>query len=146
MFKYRYEKILSIKSDTEDENKLKLAKAIAHKDAVEKALQELISEYEDFIRNLYKRFEAGMSVAVHEFTQMNKRYYKEEIRALEYQLYKAQEMVEKARFELLESTKEKKKYEKLKERALNRYVAKIEEAQAQMIEEFVSNKVTNSKI
>lgn len=146
MFKYRYEKILSIKADHEDEHKLKLAEAIAHKELMESKLHDMNEEYEEFIHSLYRKFEDGMRVGVHEFIQMNKRYYKEEIRALEYEAYKAQEMVEKARAKLLEATKEKKKYEKLKERAFDRYVEKIEEAQAQMIEEFVSNKVTGSKI
>lgn len=145
MFKYKYEKILSIKADNEEEYKLKLAQAIAYKEEVENRLLRMSSQYEAFIQKMYSDFQEGVKVAVHDFILMNKRYYKEQIRSLEYELYKADEKVNKSRLELLEATKEKKKYEKLKERALNEYISKLERAEAQMLEEFVSNKVTNSK-
>lgn len=145
MFKYKYEKILSIKADNEEEYKLKLAQAIAYKEELENRLLRMSSQYEAFIQKMYSDFQEGVKVAVHDFILMNKRYYKEQIRSLEYELYKADEKVNKSRLELLEATKEKKKYEKLKERALNEYISKLERAEAQMLEEFVSNKVTNSK-
>lgn len=145
MFKYKYEKILTLRLEREDECKLKLARAITKMEELSGELSSVKLQYDEFVKSLDVRLKEGIKVSAYEFAKMNKRFFEEEIRRLEYDIYKATQAVELARRELLESTQEKKKYEKLKEKAKDEFIFKLEKADNELIEEFVSNKITNAK-
>ena len=145
MFKYKYEKILTLRLEKEEECKLVLAKAISGMEEFSKQLHKINLEYSEFMHTLDFQFKEGIKISSYEFAKMNKLFFEQEIKRLEYELYKAAQAVELARRELLESTKEKKKYEKLKEKARDEFIFKLEKADNELIEEFVSNKITNAK-
>lgn len=145
MFKYKYEKILALRLEREDECKLKLARKISQMEEFSKELEEIKRRYSGFTKSLDAQLKAGIKISSYEFAKMNKLFFEQEIKRLEYELYKAEQSVELARRELLESTKEKKKYEKLKEKAKDEFIFKLEKADNELIEEFVSNKITNDK-
>lgn len=145
MFKYKYEKILALRLEREDECKLKLGRAIAKMEELSKELDAVKLQHGEFMESLSIRFKEGIKISTYEFAKMNKLYFEQEFKRLEYEMYKASQEVELARSELLESTKEKKKYEKLKEKARSEFIFKLEKADNELIEEFVSNKITNAK-
>ncbi len=138
-FKYRFEPLLKVKSEREKQKQKEFA---LMKQKVNCQTQKIKQVDKDFNNSLNKqRQEQVNKISVAEMLVYGRYYVKlkkenitniEMLRALKAEL-------EKKRKSLIESTTEKKKYEKLKENLLNRYKSDYAKTETKDNDEIASN-------
>ncbi|GAB6109234.1 flagellar export protein FliJ [Fusibacter bizertensis] len=137
-FLFRYESVLKMRLDKEDQIKNEMAKIISKRQIKVDELEKLNSNailYDQHIEKLLS--EGNASSEMYLFNQ-GKSYYKKqrdrlikEIANLDHQIVLTQAM-------LVEAMKERKIMEKLKETAMNEFIESINDADAKLIEEVVN--------
>lgn len=123
-FKYKYEKILSLRREEEENKKQKLAAKIADLGRIKQKLEEIIQKKEGYELSQGEKLKSGTSAEEVWRYASGKKWFKEEVEHIEEMRRFAERAVSQARMELTLATKEVKKFEKLKEKALNEYRAK----------------------
>lgn len=123
-FKYKYEKVLSLKIEEEDDKKHKLAAKIADMGRIKQRLEQVQIERRSFEDRYREELRRGSKAGEAWLIASNKRWYKEELEKLLNLLRLAENNVNLARMELTLASKEVKKFEKLKEKAYGEFKAR----------------------
>lgn len=133
-FKYKYEKILSLRREEEEDRKQKLAAKVADLTRIRQKLEELGTKRRDYDDSQNEKLKGGTSAEEVWRYASGKKWYKEEIERVEEIRRIAERALAQARLELTLATKEVKKFEKLREKALNEYKAKEQRDFNEMID------------
>ncbi len=120
-FKFRYDKILQVRFDEENEKKQILAEKIADMNRINEKLRSLIDQKSVYDSSVLKKLSSGIGSEELGLIDRSKRWYKEEIALFSERLDIAKGEVEKAKENLILAVQEVKKMEKLKEKALEEY-------------------------
>lgn len=123
-FKYKYEKVLSLRREEEEEKKQLLAAKIADLGRIRQKLQEVEAKKRDYEEMQSESLKSGTSAEAVWRYASGKKWFQEELKRIEELRHIGERAVSRARMELTLATKEVKKFEKLKEKALNEFKAK----------------------
>lgn len=121
-FRFRFERILEIKREIEDVLKGKLSSLILKRSEVERERESLIVELKLLEDEFLERQKAGLSggeIRLYQYLISSLTFL---ISEKERELKDLEDRIEKKRRELLEASKERKKFERLKERAFENYL------------------------
>jgi flagellar FliJ protein len=137
-FSFRYESVLKMRMDKEDQVKNELAKYISLRQTKLEALDALNENALSYNHHIEKLLNEG--TASSEMSQFNqgKTYYKKKREKLLDEIVKLDEQIILTQSKLVEAMKERKIMDKLKEQALNEFIEAINEADAKLIEEVVN--------
>lgn len=137
-FSFRYESVLKMRLDKEDQVKNELAKYITKRqrkiDELEKNNANALA-YDQHIEKLLLDGNAGAEMF--QFNQ-GKTYYKKQREKLMLDIANIDRQIALTQVKLVEAMKDRKIMEKLKEQALNEFYEAINEADAKLIEEVVN--------
>lgn len=123
-FKYKYEKILSLRREEEEEKKQRLAAKITDLARIKQKLEEVARKKIQYEARQSESLKQGTSAEAAWRYASGKTWYKEEMARIEELRLIGERAVAQARLELTLATKEVKKFEKLREKALAEYRAK----------------------
>lgn len=123
-FKYKYEKILSLRREEEEEKKQRLAAKITDLARIKQKLEEVARKKIQYEARQSESLKQGTLAEAAWRYASGKTWYKEEMARIEELRLIGERAVAQARLELTLATKEVKKFEKLREKALAEYRAK----------------------
>lgn len=137
-FAFRYEPILKLRQEAEENLKQELAELIHQLDLIENAREELndrIHLYEQSVADMLKR-----GTHAYELHQLRhtKQYFSEQKQELQERLIRKKKEIEAHHMKLYEAIKERKIMEKLKEKAFRQYIDEYNQAEDKIIEEIVN--------
>ncbi len=144
-FTFRYEKVLKFREDEEFQKKNQLGVCIAKKEGLVREKAELESKKEDFVIEKYDHFLRGLKASDLQFYQTNEAWFKDEFERLSKAIREAELAIITARIELVKATQEKKKFEKLKERAVKEFEEAQNYAEAQLVDQIVTFNATKNR-
>lgn len=137
-FKFRYESVLKMRMDKEEEIKNNLAKLIAKKQHLLDDLEELNKgsiQYDAYITEVMSN---GTSAGELSKFESGKKYYKEHRDRINSNIERVDEQIRLTQVALVEAVKERKIMDKLKEKAFMAFVEAINVADEKLIEEVVN--------
>jgi len=137
-FSFRYERILKMRIDKEDDVKNQLAKEIKELKLMEDELNRIIHEEVDFLDQVNKRLSEGCSLEELRRYENSKTWMKSEKENLLFYITTKEKEIINTRKELLEATKQKKIMEKLKENALELYQKDVQAAEDKLTDQIVT--------
>jgi len=137
-FSFRYERILKMRIDKEDDVKNQLAKEIKELKLMEDELNRIIHEEVDFLDQVNKRLAEGCSLEELRRYENSKTWMKSEKENLLFYITTKEKEIINTRKELLEATKQKKIMEKLKENALELYQKDVQAAEDKLTDQIVT--------
>lgn len=144
-FMFRYERILQVRIDKENEvrnNLGKINKLILEK---EENLKSVKQQYSDFLNRLNQDFEKGVFAGDMQSVSANKQYlinridqFKRELKVLMDERHQIQQ-------ELIEANKQRKIMEKLKEKEIEKYKALEALEEAKLVDQIVTYQSKRTK-
>ena len=145
-YAYRFDQVMNLREQEKTEVELAYQEAVSQFESIATELYELLKKKEDTLRNQQDGMKKGFSVnAV--------RHYAFFIEGLESSIEFMQRRVQKARSnmawheeKLLEKTVEIRKYEKMKEKDLERHLAEDERLENIRVDELASAQFFNREI
>lgn len=137
-FTFRYEKILKFREDEEFQKKNQLGLCISKKEQLLLDKIALEAKKEIFIAEKNEHFLRGLKAADLQFYQSNESWFKDEFDRLARAIREAELAIITARIELIKATQEKKKFEKLKERAIKEFDEAQTYAESQLVDQIVT--------
>lgn len=139
-FKFRYESILNMRKNHEDQVKNALAKRIAERQTLLDKLTQNDLESKQYEAHIKKLMDSGEAKAErHSFFEGKQYYIKKKMR-LSQALVRMEAELSRIQADLSEAMKQRKIMEKLKEKAFQNYVDAVNELDAKLIEEIVNYK------
>ncbi|OJV64692.1 MAG: flagellar export protein FliJ [Clostridiales bacterium 38-18] len=137
-FKFRYESVLKMRMDKEEEIKNNLAKLISKKQSLLDDLEELnkgSAQYDAYITDVM-----STGTASGEFSKFEsgKKYYKDHRNRIKHNIQRVDEQIRLTQEALVAAVKERKIMDKLKEKAFMEFVEAINVADEKLIEEVVN--------
>jgi len=147
MFVFKFDKLLSIKSKLLEDKKMKIASVVREIDRLKEEKDLLEEENKNRRDRVYEILTSGkpdrsMILFLSELLEKTDGRIKELEMAIENLEFKKRRLVEEAK-ELL---KEKKKYEKLKEKQFEEYKLEERRAQVRLLDEITSIKVASRSV
>jgi len=147
MFVFKFDKLLSIKSKLLEDKKMKIASVVREIDRLKEEKDLLEEENKNRRDRVYEILTFGkpdrsMILFLSELLEKTDGRIKELEMAIENLEFKKRRLVEEAK-ELL---KEKKKYEKLKEKQFEEYKLEERRAQVRLLDEITSIKVASRSV
>jgi flagellar export protein FliJ len=139
-FIFRYDKILNIKKEMEDEIKNKLAVEIQKLNKYNDELKDNIKKQKDYLSFINNMISNVIKASDLKRLNESKEYYKREILSLKLKKKNQKLMISSKREELNKAIQETKKYEKMKENHFEIYIAKMYENERKETEEIVNYK------
>ena len=142
-FIFKMQNILNIKEKLEDQAKNRYGMALARLREEEALLQQLQDKkygYEWQLRQLLEMTEEGLSLRDIRQLEDGIETMKYRIRMQQIAVNRANQQVEVARMQLDEAMKERKTYEKLKEKAFETFKKEVEKEERKEVDELVSFK------
>ncbi|MBB4823930.1 flagellar FliJ protein [Sporosarcina luteola] len=144
-YHYRFEKVLTYREQEKNETEGEYKIAVEEFEAVATELYELLKKKEVILQQQQEKMAIGFSITdIHHYARF--------IDSLEKQIERLQPLVMKARSKmvwyenkLLEKTIEVKKYEKMKEKDLNRYRFEFEQSEANRLDELSTQQFTRKE-
>lgn len=137
-FKFRYESVLKMRTDKEEEIKNNLAKLISKKQHLLDELEDLRKgsiQYDTYITEVMSGGTAAGELANFE---SGKKYYKDHRDRIKNNIERVDEQIRLTQEALVEAVKERKIMDKLKEKAFMAFVEAINVADEKLIEEVVN--------
>lgn len=144
-FAFQYARILKLREDDEQFKKSELAKSQQRRVLAQEALQKLINEKTDFDQERASRLSDGVKASDLVWFRDSEQWFIETIELSKGQLRQAELEVINARVALVKATQERKKFEKLKELALNRFIEVEAVREANMIDGIVTYQSAKNK-
>ncbi|MBF4691726.1 flagellar export protein FliJ [Fusibacter ferrireducens] len=138
-FKFRYESVLKMRLDKEDQLKNDLAKLVQKRQNILDQIDHLKEKLEDYSSWVQEGLLSGRRMHYYEIDQ-GKQYYRKHIHDLTVTLQQVEAKIEEAKVVLTEAMKERKVMEKLKEKDYQKYIDDFNQADAKVIEEIVNYK------
>lgn len=137
-FKFRYESVLKMRLDKEEEIKSELAKCIAEKQNLQERKMNLEKSETEYALHVQDLLTTGNSQAEMKQFADGKKYYRDNKKQVDLQITKLNHEIQRIQIKLVEAMKDRKIMEKLKERAFQEFVDAINEADEKLIEEVVN--------
>jgi flagellar export protein FliJ len=139
-FIFRYDKILNIKKEMEDEIKNKLAIEIQKLNEFNDELENNIKKQKEYLSFINNSISNVIKASDLKRFNNSKEYYKREILSLRLKKKNQKVIILSKREELNKAMQETKKYEKMKENHFEVYIAKMYEKERKETEEIVNYK------
>ena len=144
-FQFKYEKILQLRYDKEDEIRNKLGNLNKKIIDEEERLKDLIRSQEAFLESVSQEMEKGTTVGAMKSIEHNKSYLKNSIdkskKTLKL-LFDERVKIQKA---LIEANKERKVMEKLKEKEIENYKAMEQIEENKLVDQIVTYQSTRKR-
>ncbi len=137
-FRYRMQSILDIKYQLETQAKMEVGKAQMRLNEEQEKLQGLIDRKAAYLEEGRRMRKKALSVNDLRDNRNAVLIMDELIAVQEFEVLKAEEVVEKARAKLTEIMQERKMHEKLKEKALLQFLEEEKAAEAKVVDELTS--------
>lgn len=144
-FKFKYQSLLKYREDLERQAKHSLAMAINQRDRAAQMLTSQIESAKQHENRHRQAMQAGISAAKLAMHQIEKAYYKDAIISCKQQLSKADQHIATCRQTLLEMTVERKKMEKLKERAIQNYMRDEQQRELLLNDQIITYKASTKR-
>ena len=144
-FNFRYQKILQVRIDKENEvrNKLgKINKVILEK---EQTLETVNHQYEDFLNSLNDSVKEGVYVGDMQAVSNNKQYLIKKIEQLKQELKVLMAQRLDIQKELIEANKQRKIMEKLREKEVIQYQALEAQEESRVVDQIVTYQSTKKR-
>ena len=144
-FQFKYEKILQLRYDKEDEIRNKLGNINKKIIDEEERLKELIRSQEEFLESISLEMEKGTTVGALKNIEHNKSYLKNAIDKCKKRLKLLFDERVKIQKDLIEANKERKVMEKLKEKELDNYKAMEQVEENKLVDQIVTYQSTRNR-
>lgn len=144
-FRFRYERVLKLREDEEQDKKHALAAAQRRRDAAQGALEQLRSDKSDFDQTRSQRIAEGLKASELQWFSKSEQWFLEAIEAAQAVVRQAELEVINARVALVKAAQEKKKFEKLKEIAENQQREEEAYKEAQLVDSLVTYQSTKKQ-
>lgn len=139
-FKFRYESVLKMRMDKEEDLKNELAKKIKERQELLDKLEKMKTRFLEYSNWIQEQLISES----HEFDLRaindGKKYYRNNINEYQYQIQKKEKEIEAVKAKLVEAMKERKVMDKLKEKEFQNYIEEINKQDTKLIEEIVNYK------
>lgn len=145
MFKFKYEKILKLKEEYEEDKKIELSKSIQYKEKLINEQNILQDRFNTYLNEFREKSENSVKMYELQEMHLNKKWFKDELLKISDMIYEAEKMIVLKRNELSLAVQERKKYEVLKNNLYAAYIEKYNKIQEQAIEELVSFSATKKR-
>lgn len=145
-FVFRYQNLLKMKEDLVEEIKGELSRHHNRLFVAQEKLTHYLFEQETYAKQIEERFREGCPASELIFIRENKSYYQEQIQTCKGVIKKIEKEIDETQQRLAEAMKEKKIYEKLKEKEEALYFEEILHAENKVIEELVNYKNYHDKL
>ncbi len=139
-FRFKYKSILKYREDIEKNAKNELALAVQAREQAKQKLKRLERERFCYLKQREADLQKGLSAASFSNYNSGMAYFKIAIEQTIEEIYSAEKVVEQARLKLKDATQEKKKMEKLKERALDAFKAEELRLESLLVDGLVTYK------
>lgn len=140
-FKFKLQSILDYKQQIEDEEKEKLAKLMQEEQKAKEYLETLKQNREREVFNLKEKQQEGtLNIDELKLIHNHIQYLGVQIENQKIKISNLQKKIEEQRQKLMEATKERKSYEKLKEKQQERFLQEIETEERKMIDELATTR------
>lgn len=139
-FKYRYEKILNLKKDLEEEAKNRLAIEIQNLMRLKKELISIKNEQEEYLKYIEDEIAKTITGAMLFRINKNKEFYGDAISKIDRKIEIAEGKILKRRKELNLAVIESKKFEKMKEKYIENFKDEMNASERLETEELVNYK------
>lgn len=137
-FIFRYQKILEMRLDKEEEVKNKLAEANGELSRLIKTRQAVQQSAEVFYESVRQRMIQGITSGDLRMIEQSKQHYKDRLEQLDMQIGDQRLKIAQIKIELGEAMKERKIMEKLREREQEAYYDMLNAQENKQIEEIVN--------
>lgn len=144
-FRFRYERVLKLREDEEQDKKHALAAAQRRRDEAQDALDQLRSDKADFDQTRSQRISEGLKASELRWFSQSEQWFIETIEAAQAVLRQTELDVINARVALVKAAQEKKKFEKLKEIAENQQREEEAYKEAQLVDSLVTYQSTKKQ-
>ena len=137
-FTFSLQRVLDLKVQLEEQQKIELQKLVAQSRQLQKQIKDLEDKLFDIEDKAYSKKEISSAeiLLLAEFRE----HLLHEIDKKEQELRECEERIEKKKKEVLEAIKERKKLEKLKEKAYIKFLTEEKKAEQKEIDEHASIK------
>lgn len=137
-FKFRYESVLKMRRDKEEQIKSELARCIAEMQEKEDAKIKLEQSEQAYALHVQTLLATGdIHGEMKQFSE-GKRYYRNKKNRLDQQILELNQEMQRIKIDLVEAMKDRKIMDKLKEHAFQAFLEAINEADEKLIEEVVN--------
>lgn len=143
-FKFRYESVLKMRMDAEEQLKNKLGALNSEMVLLENRIQKLYDEARAYERYSEEEMRKGVSGPLLKSFYQGKLFFSKNKKKLELDRIQLQDKIIQAREALTEAVKQRKIMEKLKEKAYQEFIDAVNLADTKVIEEIVN--YNNSKL
>lgn len=137
-FVFRYQKILEMRLDKEEDIKNKLAEANGRLNQLISERQRLKQSAEDFYESVRQRMVQGVTSGDLRMIEQSKQHFKDHLEQLDMQIGEQRLKIAQIKIELSEAMKERKIMEKLREREQEAYYDMLNAQENKQIEEIVN--------
>ena len=143
-FVFQMESMLRLKSRIEDQKKQEFAKALQRVEEEKAVLEKFFRDKSDAINKLKGDINIRISPIDFGLTNRYIEFTKEKIVIQKGVIIKVEQLLEQARLELVEATKERKMLDKLKEKKFEEYIDEEKKQEQKMVDEIVSYKYSKA--
>jgi flagellar FliJ protein len=137
-FSFEFQSVLNLKKQIETQEQMILGKLMNQLQWEEQTLEQLVKEEQKFINDFYKQ--NGQSVKAKALIELNHtiKFYNNRKKEQQLVVGKAKEAVIEQRSILTKSVIERKSYEKLREKAVERYQETVKSEENRLVDGIVS--------
>jgi flagellar FliJ protein len=139
-FNFRYQKLLNLKKEFEDEIKNGLAVEIQKSIQLKTKLKNNKKDQKQYLESVNDLLKEGIKASELKRHNKNKEYFNKMNKRLLREIRKQAERVSKKREELNTAVQETKKFEKIKEKHYEIFINEVYEAERKQVDEIVNYK------
>lgn len=139
-FKFRFETVLKVKEKKEEQLKREFMQLIALKIRQENLLKEIEKEKQKMAKEKFNEKQSGTDIQTLIYYEEYCNLLRKEISLTEKKIKELQEKADIKREELIEASKQKKIFEKLKQSDFNEFKALLLKNEQQILDEIAINK------
>lgn len=139
-FNFRYQKLLNLKKEFEDEIKNELAVEIQKSIQLKTKLKNNKKDQKQYLESVNDLLKEGIKASELKRHNKNKEYFNKMNKRLLREIRKQAERVSKKREELNTAVQETKKFEKIKEKHYEIFINEVYEAERKQVDEIVNYK------
>ena len=137
-YKFRFQKILDLKEKQEDEKKNQISKLLKEINEKKEEIEKVNKDIKNKEHELNDKRKIGSTIMEIRTSNQYLIFLKEKKLKLEFELSALNTNIEKKRTEYLEIRKDKKSYESLKDKDLEKFKYKVNKQEEQLIYQIVS--------
>jgi flagellar FliJ protein len=144
-FSFRYDKILQVRIDKENEVKNKLGKINMLIHEKESELTSVIDQNKSFLEDVNSAMSEGILASDMQAIRYNKEFLKNKIDSVSHELQVLKAEQKRVQNELIEANKQRKVMEKLKEKELENYKELEAQEESKMVDQIVTYQSTKTR-